>query len=160
MTKVNLRPGTVEDIPTLLGFTRELAEYENELHKVEATEEGLRHHLFGPDPKARTLIIELDGQAVGSAFYFYFFATYRGKPGIYLEDIYIQPAFRGQGIGKKIFAYLAREVREAGGYFVRWWVMDDNESGIGFYESLGARREKHHTIYHLEDDALDGLLES
>ncbi|WP_417317076.1 GNAT family N-acetyltransferase [Emcibacter sp.] len=159
MTEVVLRPGTADDIPTLLGFIRELAEYEKELDKVEATEEGLRHFLFGPEPKAKTLVMEVDGTPVGSAFYFYFFATYRGKPGIYLEDIYIQPPYRGLGIGKKVFAHLAGEVRDSGGYFLRWWVENGNESGIGFYEALGSRRERQHTLYHLEDDALDRLLD-
>ena len=159
MTGAVLRSGTPEDIPALLGFIRELADYEGELDKVEATEEGLRQHLFGPEPKSKTLIVELDGKPVGSAFYFYFFATYRGRPGIYLEDIYLQPEVRGRGIGKQVFRHLAREVRDAGGYFLRWWVEHNNESGIGFYESLGSRREQHHTIYHLEDENLARLFE-
>ncbi|MFC7048582.1 GNAT family N-acetyltransferase [Emcibacter nanhaiensis] len=159
MTGAVLRPGTPGDIPTLLGFIRELADYEGELHKVEATEEGLRHHLFGPEPKSKTLIVELEGKPVGSVFYFYFFATYRGRPGIYLEDIYLQPGVRGRGIGKQIFRHLAREVKDSGGYFLRWWVENKNTSGIGFYEALGSRREKQHTIYHLEDESLERLLE-
>ena len=159
MPEITLRRATEEDVPLILEFIRALANYENELDNVTATPETLREHLFGDPPKARVVFAEMDGEALGFAVYFYFFATYRGKPGIYLEDIFVKPEARGRGVGKALFRFLVREVKEAGGDFLRWWVADFNHSGIAFYESLGARREDSHFIYHLEDEKMDRLLD-
>ena len=141
------------DIPTILQFIRELAAYEHAEHEVEATEDSLRETLTFAGSGTTTsnkprggavqtfLITPSDGtQPVGMALFFYNYSTWRAAPGVYLEDLYVQPAQRGQGYGLALLRELAREVRRIGGRRLEWSVLDWNEPSIRFYEGLGARR--------------------
>jgi len=133
-----IRLATPADVPTILGFIRELADYENLMHEVTATEEQLRATLFGPRPFAEALIASVDGKPAGFAVFLYNYSTFLAKPGIYLEDLYVTPAFRGKGLGKKLITRIAQIAveRDCGRY--EWSVLDWNKTSIDFYESLGA----------------------
>ena len=146
-----------EDVPTILGLIRELAEYEKLAHEVVATETLLRAALFGPRPAAEAIIARLDGEAVGFALFFQNFSTFRGQPGIYLEDLYVRPAVRGRGIGQALLARLARIARERNYGRMEWAVLKWNTPAIGFYDRLGAKPMSDWSVYRLTGDALDAL---
>ncbi len=151
---LNIRPATTHDIGLILQFIRELAEYEREPQAVTATEADLLRYGFGPDPKFRVLMAEWDGQSAGFALYFYNYSTWLGRPGIYLEDVFVRPAFRGKGIGKALLLYLARlAVKENCGRF-QWQVLDWNTPSIKFYESLGAKIMKEWLTMRVQGEAL------
>jgi len=152
-----VREASEEDVPLILSFIRELAEYEKLSHEVVATEEELRKSLFGERRYAEVLIAEHDGSPAGFALFFHNFSTFLGKPGIYLEDLYVNPAFRGAGIGKKLLVHLARLAKRRGCGRLEWWVLDWNEPSIGFYKNLGATAMDDWTIYRLAGTALDDL---
>ena len=133
-----LRPATPADVPIILGFIRELAAYEKLEHQVVATEDGLRTHLFGRRPAAEAVIAELDGAPVGFALFFHNFSTFLGRPGLFLEDLYVQPQARGRGVGRALLAHLARLAVERGCGRMEWNVLDWNQPAIGFYTKLGA----------------------
>jgi len=135
---VALRPATIADVPVVLGFIRELAAYEQLEHEVVATEPLLAEHLFSPRPAAEVIIAELDGAAVGFALFFHNFSTFLGRPGLFLEDLYVQPHARGSGIGKALLRHLAGLAVARGCGRMDWNVLDWNEPAIGFYEKLGA----------------------
>jgi GNAT superfamily N-acetyltransferase len=138
MTGCNIRPATAADIPELLRLIRELAVYEKLEHMAAGTGEQLHEALFGRRPAAEAMVAEADGRAVGFALYFWTFSTFLCKPGLYLEDLFVEPEYRGRGIGKGLLQHLATLVVERGGGRFEWRVLDWNEPSIKFYESLGA----------------------
>ena len=149
-----LRSATIEDVPSILGFIIELAEYEKLAHEVVATEDTLRETLFGPTPYAQVIIAELAGVPVGYALFFHNFSTFTGRPGIYLEDLYVQPKHRGQGFGKLLLAYLARKAVDMNCTRVEWSVLDWNQPAIDFYRSIGALPMDGWTVQRLDGDRL------
>ncbi|QFR33333.1 GNAT family N-acetyltransferase [Ancylobacter sp. TS-1] len=154
-----LRPARPEDAALILAFVRELADYEKLLHEVEATEDDIARDLFGPNPRVFCDIAEWDGQAAGFALWFYNYSTFRGRHGIYLEDLYVSPAFRGRGIAKALMRNLARRcIAEGLGRF-EWWVLDWNEPAIRFYRSIGARPMDAWTVQRVTGEALATLAE-
>ena len=139
---LEIRAATAADVPLILDFIRGLAEYERMLDQVEATPDSIRDSLFpaAGTPVAHCVIGELDGEPAGFALYFYNFSTFVGRPGLYLEDLYVTPASRGHGLGKALLLHLARRAHERGCGRMEWSVLDWNAPAIAFYESLGARR--------------------
>ncbi len=157
MPGTRVREASEEDVPLILSFIRELAEYEKLAHEVVATEDGLREGLFGERRYAEVLIAEHDGAPAGFALFFHNFSTFLGKPGIYLEDLYVNPAFRGAGIGKKLLVHLASLAKRRGCGRLEWWVLDWNEPAIGFYRSIGAEPMDDWTVYRVSGSALEDL---
>jgi GNAT superfamily N-acetyltransferase len=154
---VSVREAAGDDVPLILSFIRELAEYERLSHEVVATEESLRENLFGGRRYAEVLIGEHDGVPAGFALFFHNFSTFLGRPGIYLEDLYVKPEFRGAGIGRKLLGRLARLARERDCGRLEWWVLDWNEPSIGFYKKLGAVPMDDWTVYRVSGAALEDL---
>jgi GNAT superfamily N-acetyltransferase len=152
-----IRPATEADLPTIARLIRALAEYERLAHEVVLSEGVLRDHLFGPRPFAEVLIAEGDGVAVGFALFFHNYSTFLAKPGIYLEDLFVVPEYRGRGHGKALFAALAGLAVSRGCGRLEWAVLDWNEPAIGFYKSLGAKPMDEWTVYRLTGDALKSL---
>ncbi len=135
---LKIRPATLEDVPLIRQFIRDLAEYERAPEAAVVTEESLRRDGFGPEPKYRCVIAEWDGAPAGFAFFFYNYSTWQGQAGLYLEDLFVKPVFRGKGIGKALLIHLAKiAVDENCGRF-QWQVLDWNTPAIDFYKSLGA----------------------
>ena len=135
-----IRPATVDDVPLILALIRELAEFERLLHEVVADEAGLRAQLFGARPAAEVLLgFEADSTPMGFALFFQNFSTFLGRPGIYLEDLYVRPDKRGRGLGRALLTRLARLAVERDCGRLDWSVLDWNENAIGFYKKLGAR---------------------
>jgi GNAT superfamily N-acetyltransferase len=157
---VRIEKAAEPDIPLILGFIRKLAEYERKSHEVVATEEGLREALFGPRPIVEVLIAFSGGQPVGFALYFLTFSTFRGRPGLFLEDLFVEPAYRGQKIGTALLAALAKVARERGCFRLEWWVLKWNQPAIDFYKRLGAAEIDEWGIYRLAGEALSKLAES
>jgi len=154
---LNIRPATVHDAGLILQFIRDLAEYEREPQAVTATEGDLMRDGFGPDPRFRVVIGEWSGKPAGFALFFYNYSTWLGRPGLYVEDLFVRPEFRGKGIGKTLLVYLARlAVRENCGRF-QWQVLDWNTPSLRFYESLGARVMKEWLTMRVEGEALKRL---
>lgn len=149
-----LRSATVDDVPLILAFIRDLADYEKLAHEVVATEESLRGTLFGSPPAAHVIIAEASGQAAGFALYFFNYSTFLAKPGLYLEDLFVKPAFRGAGIGKALLLHLAKLANARGCGRMEWTVLDWNAHAIKFYESLGAERKLAWQICRLTGPAL------
>jgi GNAT superfamily N-acetyltransferase len=154
-----IRPARVDDCSTIVELIRELAAYERLEHEVRAGPEDIRRNLFGPRPYAEALIAEVDGGAVGLALFFHNFSTFRGQPGIYLEDLFVRPEFRGRGIGKALLASLARIGLERGCGRLEWAVLDWNEPSIGFYRALGALSQDEWTVFRVADAPLARLAE-
>lgn len=157
MTNVDIRSATIDDVPLILKFIKELAEFEKLLHEVTATEEILKETLFGPHPKAEVIISSCDNNPVGFALFFHNFSTFLGKPGIYLEDLYVKPEARGKGIGKKMLQHLARLALERNCGRLEWWVLDWNQQAIDFYRSIGAIAMDEWTVQRVTGDALKKL---
>lgn len=156
----SIQPAQLKDVPVILQFIRELAEYEKLTHEVVATEEGLRQTLFGERAFAEVVLGYWQQQAVGFALFFYNYSTFLARPGIYLEDLYVQPEFRGRGFGKALLKHLARLAKERNCGRLEWAVLDWNEPAIRFYKSLGARPLQEWTVYRVTGEALDTLAES
>ena len=154
---LTIRPATVDDVALIAELVRDLAEYERLADAAVATEDGLREQLFGERPAAEVLIAEADGEPAGFALFFHTFSTFLGKRGLYLEDLFVRPAFRGLGLGKHLMAALARiAVQRDCGRF-EWSVLDWNEPAIAFYRKLGAVGMDEWTVQRLEGDALRAL---
>ena len=134
-----LRPAAPTDAPEILALIRELADYEHLLHEVDATREGLHAALFGPTPRVFCDLAEQDGVIAGFALWFYSFSTFRGRHGIYLEDLFVRPAMRGHGIGRALLADLAARCLREDLARLEWSVLDWNEPALAFYRTLGAR---------------------
>ena len=135
---LSIRATTVNDVGLLKALIYELAEYERERQFVMITEADLVRDGFGPAPKFRALIAEWDGQAAGYALFFGFYSTWEGRPGLFLEDLFVREAFRGKGIGKVLLANVAGTAQRENCYGVRWEVLDWNQPAIDFYKRLGA----------------------
>ncbi len=157
---ISIRPARRADVPQILAFIRELAEYERLSHAVVATEADLLGSLFGREPCAHALLATRDAEPVGFAVYFYNFSTFLGRPGLYLEDLYVRPAARGLGIGRRLLVTLARLAVERGCGRMEWAVLDWNEPAIGFYRKLGAAPNADWTTYRLSGEALGKLARS
>jgi GNAT superfamily N-acetyltransferase len=154
---LTIRPAAPADIPTILHFIRALAEYEREPQAAIATADDLLRDGFGPAPKYWCVFAEWNGAPAGFAFYFYNYSTWQGRPGLYLEDLFVHPEFRGKGIGKALLLHLAKiAVDENCGRF-QWQVLDWNKPAIDFYESLGAKVMKEWLTMRVEGDALTKL---
>ena len=150
-----IRPATSADVPLILGFIRDLATFEKLLDDVEATEAKLQATLFGDRPAAECVIASDDaGAPAAFAIFFTNYSTFLAKPGLYLEDLFVRPEFRGQGIGKALLAYLARLANQRNYGRMEWTVLDWNERAIAFYESFGARRLREWQICRLAGPSL------
>lgn len=154
MATLNVRPAREEDVPEILAFIRELAEYERAPGEVEATEALLREALFGAAPACEAMIGEVDGVAQGFALFFHNFSTWKGRRGVYLEDLFVRPAARGVGLGEALLRDVARIAVARGCPRFEWSVLDWNEPAIGFYRKLGAVRMEEWTVHRLSGDAL------
>jgi len=152
-----IRHALPSDVPVIRQLVQELAEYEKEPDAVEATEADLHAALFGPDPSAACHVAELDGSVVGFALWYRTFSTWTGRPGLWLEDLFVRPAARGSGLGKALLVELARTAVERGWTRFEWWVLDWNTPAQGFYRSLGARPEDDWTVWRVDGDALTRL---
>ncbi len=152
--QLQIRSASVEDVPEILRLIRGLAEYEKLEHEVVATEERLRRSLFGERPAAEAVLGMLGGRAVGFAVFFHNYSTFRACPGLYLEDLFVEPAHRGSGYGKALLLHLARLAVQRGCERMEWSVLDWNAPAIGFYRSLGAQLLDDWRICRLTGDAL------
>jgi len=160
MPSFHIRPATESDVPLILRFIRDLAEYERLLHVVTATEELLRTTLFGERAYAEVVFACEDGVEVGFAIFFHNYSTFLGQPGIYLEDLFVDPARRGRGYGKKLLQHLARLAVERHCGRVEWAVLNWNEPSINFYKSLGATPQDEWQVYRLTGAELSSLASS
>ncbi len=152
-----IRPATPADLPLIAELIRGLADYEQLAHEVRFDEATLAAQLFGPRPYAEVIIGEVDGAPQGFALFFHNFSTFEGRPGIYLEDLFVQPQARGSGLGKALLAELARIAVERDCARLEWSVLDWNEPAIGFYTSLGAKPMDGWTVFRVDGDALTAL---
>jgi GNAT superfamily N-acetyltransferase len=152
-----IRPATEADTPVILGLIRELAAYEKLLHLVVATEESLHATLFGERRYAEVVLACEDDQPVGLALFFHNYSTFLSKPGLYLEDLYVQPHARGKGYGKALIKHLAKIAVKRGCGRFEWWVLDWNEPSIQFYKSLGAIPMEEWTTFRVTGENLEKL---
>jgi GNAT superfamily N-acetyltransferase len=159
-TDVRIDRAVEADVPLILRFIQELAEYERLSHEVVATEERLRETLFGPRPAAEVVIARAAGEPVGFALYFTTYSTFLARPGIYLEDLFVLPAWRSRGIGRALLTHLAQLAVRRGCGRLEWAVLDWNEPAIAFYRRLGARPMDDWTTFRLTGDALTRLASS
>ncbi len=157
MNEFAIKKAESKDVPLILSFIKELAEYEKLSHEVVATEAILQETLFGEHPFAEVIIGYWDNKPVSFALYFHNFSTFLGRPGIYLEDLYVKPEARGKGIGHKILAYLAQLAKERKCGRLEWWVLDWNVTAIKFYKSIGAKPMDEWTVFRMTNEALDNL---
>jgi GNAT superfamily N-acetyltransferase len=150
--KLTIRSAVESDIPLILLFINELAEYEKLLHQVKVTEELLRESLFGAKRFVEVLIAEYNGEPAGQALFFHNFSTFIGRPGIYLEDLYVRPHLRGNGIGKALLQSLINLAKERNCGRAEWAVLDWNKPSINFYKSIGANPMNEWIIFRLTED--------
>jgi GNAT superfamily N-acetyltransferase len=154
---LTIRAATPADRDLVFAFIRDLAEYEKMLDEVVTTPDEVARALFAPHPRVFCDLAEWNGEPAGFALWFYNFSTFRGRHGIYLEDLFVKPAFRGKGIGKALLAHLAKRAVAEGCARVEWWVLDWNEPSIKFYESLGAIPMEEWTVFRLTGEPLKKL---
>lgn len=154
---LSIRSATRADLPLIAQFIRDLADYERLAHEVRFDEAVLGERLFGVRPYAEVLIGEVDGVAEGFALFFHNFSTFEGKPGIYLEDLFVRPEARGAGLGKAFLQRLAQLAVERDCARLEWWVLDWNEPALRFYKALGAKPMDDWTTYRVDGDALATL---
>ncbi|MBL7996262.1 GNAT family N-acetyltransferase [bacterium] len=157
MNQIEIKNAQENDIPLILTFIKELAHYEKLAHVVVATEENLREHLFGANPKAEVVLAYFENEPVGFALFFHNFSTFVGRPGIYLEDLFVRESMRGKGIGKALLVHLAKIAVERNCGRFEWAVLDWNSPAIEFYKSLGALPVDDWTIFRLAGDSLQNL---
>lgn len=154
---IHFQPATIDDVPLILAFIKELAAFEKLLHEVTATEAILKSTLFGENPGAEVIIGYLDEKPVSFALFFHNFSTFLGKPGLYLEDLYVKPEARGNGIGKKMLSHLARIALDRNCGRLEWWVLDWNQQAIDFYRNIGAVPMDEWTVQRVTGEALMAL---
>lgn len=154
---LTIRTATEADVPTIRELIEGLAEYEQLRHECQATEDQLRATLFGERPVAEVLMAEWDGARAGFALFFHNYSTFLARPGIYLEDLFVRPEYRGRGIGRALLARLAQVAVDRGCGRLEWSVLDWNVDAIRFYEQLGARPQRDWTVYRVTNDALTAL---
>ena len=157
MNTITIRPATTVDVPLLLQLIQELAAFVREPHAVRATETLLRESLFGPRSYAEALIASLDGEPCGMAVFFHNFSTWTGRPGLYLEDLYVTPAARGAGVGKALMTHLAALARERECARFEWSVLAWNTPAAAFYQQLGAQQVNDVILTRLDGPALERL---
>jgi GNAT superfamily N-acetyltransferase len=157
MPEPEIRSATEDDVSLILALIKELAGYERLSHEVVATEEALRDSLFGERRVAETLLGYLGGDPAGFALFFHNFSTFLGRPGIYLEDLYVRPEFRGAGVGRALLVHIAGLARDRNCGRLEWSVLNWNEPAIGFYESIGASPVSGWTVYRVTGEALEEL---
>ena len=155
--RLSIVPATRNDLSLILALIKELAEYERLAHEVVATEEVLSETLFGERPYAEVVLAYYDDEPVGYALYFHSYSTFLGRPGLYLEDLFVRPAVRGKGIGKALLAFVAHIAIERTCGRLEWSVLNWNEPAIGFYKSLGAKPMDTWTVYRMTDEPLARL---
>ena len=154
---LSIVPATRNDLSLILALIKELAEYERLAHEVVATEEVLSETLFGERPYAEVVLAYYAGEPVGYALYFHSYSTFLGRPGLYLEDLFVRPAVRGKGIGKALLAFVAHVASERTCGRLEWSVLNWNEPAVGFYKSLGAKPMDTWTVYRMTDEPLARL---
>lgn len=154
---LSIRSATPADVPSILDLIRGLAEYEREPNAVVATEQDLLRDGFGPEPKYRCLIADWDGKPAGFAFFFFNYSTWLGRPGLYLEDLFVWPDLRGKGIGKALLQKLAQIAVDENCYGMRWQVLEWNEPALKFYDTLGAKVMDEWETMRLMEPALSRL---
>jgi len=152
-----IRSAGPDDVPAVLALIRQLAEYERLADRVTATEDGVREALFGERPVAEAILAWVDDEPVGYAIFFSSFSTFVGRPGIYLEDVFVRPEKRGRGIGKAMLVHIAKLAKERGCGRLEWAVLDWNRPAIDFYRRLGAEALDDWTVYRLSGSGLDAL---
>ncbi len=157
MERVTIRLARPDDVAVVLELIHELAVYEREPDAVLATEGDLHDALFGDDPAASCHVAEHQGEVVGFALWYRTFSTWQGKPGLWLEDLYVRPEARGTGLGRSLLVELARTAVARGWTRFEWWVLDWNTPAQGFYRSLGARPEDEWTVWRVDGEALAAL---
>jgi GNAT superfamily N-acetyltransferase len=157
IARIRIRRATADDVSLIHRFINDLAEYERLAHEAVATEDDLRNALFGERPYAEVMIGSYDNEPAGFALFFHNFSTFLGKPGIYLEDLFVRPELRGHGVGKALLVQLAKLALERGCGRLEWAVLDWNEPSIGFYKSLGARPMDDWTVFRVTGDSLANL---
>jgi GNAT superfamily N-acetyltransferase len=155
--RITISPAQESQIPLILRFIRQLAEYEQLSGKVVTSETLLRESLFGKQPKAEVLIAHFESEPAGFAVFFHNFSTFAGRAGIYLEDLFVEPEFRRQGIGKALLAHLAKLTKERNCARLEWAVLDWNTPAIQFYRKLGAEAMDDWTVYRVSGVELDHL---
>ena len=155
--RIEIRAATPADVALILALIKELAEYEKLSHEVVATESQIRATLFGERPVSEVVIASLDGTPVGFALFFPNYSTFLGRPGLYLEDLFVRPEARGFGIGRELLEYLARLAVERGWGRLEWRVLDWNEPSISFYKKLGAEPLEDWTVFRVTGAALQKL---
>ncbi|WP_375194567.1 GNAT family N-acetyltransferase [Sphingobium sp.] len=154
---VTIREAVPADIGTIYAFILALADYEKLSHQVKADRETLAKYLFGPRPMAEVLIADHEGKAIGFALFFHNFSTFEGRPGLYLEDLFVIPEARGLGAGKALLSRLAQLAIKRDCARLEWWVLDWNAPSIAFYRSLGARPMDEWTVQRVDGEALNAL---
>ncbi len=154
---ISIRSAVPADLPLIAQFIRDLADYEKLAHEVRFDEAKLGEKLFGPRPYAEVVIGELGGEPQGFALFFHNFSTFEGRPGLYLEDLFVRPAARGSGLGKALLAHLAQLCIDRDCARLEWSVLDWNTPAIGFYQSLGAKLMDEWTVMRVDGDALTDL---
>jgi GNAT superfamily N-acetyltransferase len=157
MPEIRIRPATRDDVPLIVTFIHELAVYEKLAHLVVTSEADLHTALFGDPPVVEAVIASVDDEPVGYALFFASFSTFLGKPGLYLEDLYVRPAARGVGAGRKLLEHLACLVIERGWGRLEWSVLDWNEPSIAFYKKMGAKAMDEWTVFRMEGEELTAL---
>jgi len=156
---LTLRPADPDDIPLILAFIRELAEYERAPEQAVARPEDIQRYLFGPQPLAYAVMADWNGEPAGFALWFYNFSTWEGKPALYLEDLFVRPVFRGKGIGKALLKHLAAIALAQGCTRYVWQVLDWNTPSLDFYKAMGATVLQEWLTCRVEGEALHRLAE-
>jgi GNAT superfamily N-acetyltransferase len=154
LEQVRIEPAVPADVTDILGLIRELAEFERLLDQFVATEARLRESVFGPKPYAEVLMARLGQESIGFALFFHNYSTFRAQPGIYLEDLYVRPAFRGEGIGEAMLKRIAKLAVERGCGRFEWSVLDWNQRAVEFYKALGAEPLNEWTMFRVSGDNL------
>jgi GNAT superfamily N-acetyltransferase len=160
MAEIEIRPATPDDVPLILKLIQELADYEKLAHEVVASAADLHAALFGERPVVEAVIARVDGEPAGYALFFPNFSTFLGRPGLYLEDLYVRPAARGVGAGRRMLEHLARIAVDRGWGRFEWSVLDWNEPSINFYKRMGAKPMDEWTVFRISGEDLKRLAES